>query len=137
MMFEELDDFYSITRMEWEKEKLEWENEKEKLKGLIDPIYFYFAETHESYVSEGVVNIIEIPERTSGYSNHPHCRELDNNHLIYIKNTINLESKIPEFDNKELEYWVYQRVGHLGDDYSGYLLLPMYDGRYWKINYSC
>lgn len=30
---------------------------------------------------------------------------------------------------------VYQTVGYCEDDYSGFILLPMKDGKYWKIRY--
>jgi len=32
---------------------------------------------------------------------------------------------------------VYQRCGVCEDDYYGFLLFPLKDGKYWKISYSC
>lgn len=31
---------------------------------------------------------------------------------------------------------LFQTVGCCGDDYSGYILFPMKDGRYWIVNFS-
>ncbi len=117
-----------------------WNKAKEKLKDLIESKYFDFAESHEYYVSEDIVNIIEVKDRNQGYKSYPHCREVDTkDSRLYMRHTDNLETFNGEskYEGEEVIYWVWQTVGFLGDDYSGFLLLPMLDGRYWKISYNC
>ena len=49
--------------------------------------------------------------------------------------TLNEDSK---YEGEEIEYYVWQTTGYMGDDYSGFLLLPLLDGkRFWKVGYSC
>ena len=137
---EELDK-YRLEMIEEENKRFEeWNKVKEELKDLIEPKYFDFAESQETYFSEGYVNIIEVEERKQGYSKYPHCREFGTSDTrLYMKHndyieTIDGKSK---YEGEEVEYWVWQMTGYLGDDYSGFLLLPMLDGRYWKVAYSC
>ena len=49
--------------------------------------------------------------------------------LLYIKGKQDEEGK---FHNM-----VWQTTGCCEDDYSGYLLFPLNNGKYWKISYSC
>lgn len=120
---------------------IQWEKAKEDLKDLIEPKYFDFIESHESYSDEGIVNIVEVVERTSGYSNYPHCRIFggEGDSRIYIKHETELETykRESKYEGSRIEYWVWQTVGYCDDDYSGYLLLPMSDGRYWRVSYAC
>ncbi len=132
-------------RDEWRKSEEElqekWENAKKELAGLIHPKYFDFAENHETFCSEGIVEIQLTDERKSGYRKYAHCRiKGDDDSMVYINHTGNVESLDEEskYEGEEVEYWVWQTTGHLGDDYSGFLLLPLLDGvRFWKIGYSC
>lgn len=39
------------------------------------------------------------------------------------------------YSNMRITYLVRQTCGYLGDDYAGYLLFPMKDGRYYKVEY--
>jgi hypothetical protein len=139
-MNDEMKDLAEIMQEEHEKQVAEWTKAKEELNGLIEPKYFDFAESHESYGSEGIVNIIEVKEKTSRYSAYPLCREFGSNERrIYIHHTTQLETEDEQskYEGSDIEYWVWQTVGYCEDDYSGFLLLPMLDGRYWKISYSC
>lgn len=118
----------------------EWNKAKEEIRELIEPKYFDFAESQESYRSEGIVNIFEVKERRQGYSQYPHCREFGTDERrLYMKCTTELETYDNEskYEGSDIEYWVWQTVGYCEDDCSGFLLLPMLDGRYWKISYSC
>ena len=48
--------------------------------------------------------------------------------------------KQPQFDddNKEIFHeLVWQKVGYCEDDYSGFILIPLKNQKYWKISYSC
>lgn len=143
-----------LTQEEWENEmrdefqkemeaiEAKWQQAKEDLKGLIHPKYFVFAESHDTYFSEGIVEINETDEKQRGYSDSQrNCRIKDEEHsLLYMHNTGEVEcfyGEESEYEGEPVEYWCWQRTGIMGDDYSGYLLLPMNDGRYWKISYSC
>lgn len=134
------DNTNDILRQEHEKIEKLWVDAKKMVEDLIEPKYIVFVEENESYYSKGIVEIYEIPERKSGYSNFPHCKikgeKLSN---VYINFTTELETydENCEYEGEKINYWVWQTVGHLGDDYSGYLLLPLSDGRYWKVGYSC
>ncbi len=119
----------------------EWEKAKEEVKDLIHPKYFDFIESHESYKSEGIVEIEETADRKSGYSEYKHCRIKDTSDVqLYMLHDGEIESlfgKESEYEGEKVEYWVYQQTGYLGDDYYGYLLLRLSNGKYWKVNYSC
>lgn len=117
----------------------EWLKAKNEIYHLIEPKYFEFVEDHDTYFSEGIVNIVEVKEKNLGYNTYPHCREVNTvDKRLYIKHTIQLETENEsKYNGEEIIYWVWQQTGHLGDDYSGFFLLPLTDGRYWKIGYSC
>ena len=92
-MDDELRDLAEIMQEEAEKQQADWTKAKEELNGLIEPKYFDFAESHESYGSEGIVNIVEVKERTQGYSQYPHCREFGTNERrLYMHHTTELET---------------------------------------------
>jgi hypothetical protein len=114
-----------------------WDKAKEELSGLIDPKYFDFAESQEYYDTIGIVEIERFkPERTN-YPDHEHCKE---DGMTYIKTTGEIECYYFEskYEGERVEYWVWQTTGYLEDDYSGFLLLPLLDGkRFWKVSYSC
>jgi len=125
----------------YDEQQWKWSKAKEELKGLIHPKYFDFAESNDTYYSEGVFEIEETDERTSGYSKNRHCRIKEtNDSRLYMYTTSEVECYDfeSEYEGEPVEYWVWQQTGYLGDDYSGFLLLPLLDGkRFWKIGYSC
>lgn len=128
---------------EWIKEEIayreKWETAKTEIKDLIDHKYFSFAEDHNTYYSEGIVEIVETDERNSGYSDYKHCRTKENDGMLYMHHTSYIETLEgdSQHEGEVIEYWVWQTTGYMGDDYSGFLLLPLKDGRFWKIGYSC
>lgn len=136
---EEEDEFFQSMIAEKRLLELKWINAKKELDGLIHPKYFDFAEINDGYSSEGVVEIEETDERTSAYPQYKHCRiKNTDDRRLYVHHTDTLETLVEsKHDGEPVEYWVWQTTGYCGDDYSGYLLLPMLDGRYWKISYSC
>lgn len=112
-----------------EKEKKLW---KQKLKGLINinGLFRYLNEM-ESWYPYGFVEIYETDEKISGYKSYQHVRiKNDNDRLLFMKQP---ESEIRGIDH----CCVWQTVGYLGDDYSGYLLYPLKNGLYFKVGYSC
>ncbi len=117
-----------------------WIDAKDELEDLIHPKYFDFIEEHDTYHSEGIVETIETEEKRRGYENYKHCRiKSDKDKLLYIYHTDEIESiQIEsEYEGEEIEYYVWQTTGYSEDDYSGFLLLPLLDGRFWKVGYSC
>lgn len=130
---------------DWYKAELEfkekWNITKQELHELIHPKYFDFAESNSHFYNEGIVEIYETDERTSGYSTYRHCRVKGASDIyLYVHCTGDIESahdKESPYEGEEVEYWVWQTVGYAGDDYSGFLLLPMLDGRCWKIGFAC
>jgi hypothetical protein len=115
-----------------------WNKAKEELNGLIEPKYFDFAMSNETYYSEGIVEIVKFKPQYTSYPNSEHCKE---GGLTYIKTTNEIECYDfdSEYEGKTVEYWVWQTTnGMEGDSYSGFLLLPLLDGkRFWKVGYSC
>lgn len=129
-----------LIQAEIAEEKLLWEEAKNKLNGLIHPKYFDFAEDHDSYCHKDIVNIVEVAERQQGYANFSHCREAAaKKSPLYMKHIVDLCTidEKSKYEGQKIEYWVWQTSGYICDNYSGYLLLPLFDGRFWKIHYSC
>lgn len=133
-------EIYEEMDRAFKEESDKWEKAKNDLKDLIHPKYIEFAENHDSFKSEGVFEIEETDKRTGGYPNYRHCtvRDWQDNRLfIHHTDTLELLDNESEYEGEEIEYWVWQTTGYLGDDYSGYLLLPMLNGKYWMVGYSC
>lgn len=106
---------------------------KKQLKDLINvnPLYKYLNQDLEFWYPLGIVEIYNVDEKRSGYSNYQHVRIKDDkdNHLYMVQ---------PFIDVIGIDHdCVYQEVGYLGDDYSGYLLYPLTNGKYFKIEYTC
>ena len=78
--------------------------------------------------SKGFVQVHEV--ETSKYDEFPR-----NKHYCIFDSDIH--RRFTRFDGEGQFHWiVWQTTGVVGDDYSGYLLLPLDDGRYWLIDYS-
>lgn len=122
------------------KLKADWEKAKEEVKHLIHQKYFDFIENHESYSSEGIFDIQLTDHRASRHPNNQAClvknwndKRLFVHHTNYIE-SFDIES---EYEGEEVEYFVWQETGMLGDDFYGYLLLPLSNGKFWMVNYAC
>lgn len=128
---EAMDNYYAELDSKWSKAK-------EELIGLIDPKYFDFAQSNETYYSEGIVQIERFKPQYTSHPNSEHCRE---SNMTYIKTTNEIECYDfdSEYEGESVEYWVWQiETSMEGDSYSGFLLLPLLDGkRFWKVGYSC
>lgn len=136
---EEIKEMYDAMILEQQQREKKWNKDKKSLKGLIHPRYFDFAEDHESFFSEGIVEIEKTDEKRSGYPKHECCRIKGKQSNLYMYHKTDLETidGNSKYEDEEIEYWVWQTTGYAEDDYSGYLLLPMLDGRYWMVAYSC
>jgi|GEM_PF-2621115 len=76
----------------------------------------------------GYVEVVETSNVNTGYPSYKFYLEKDNpKSLRYMR----------QDDDGEYHNMVWQTVGCCEDDYSGFLLFPLNDGRYWKISYSC
>ena len=116
----------------------EWNNAKKELNGLIEPKYFDFAQSNETYYSKGIVEIEKFKPQYTRHPNSEYCRE---DGMTYIKTTAEIECFDFEskYEGETVEYWVWQTTtGMEGDSYIGFLLFPLLDGkRYWKVGFSC
>ena len=128
----------------YENERKEgWNKVKEELSDLIHPKYFDFIETMESYHSEGVVEINEVEDKQNGYSNSQrNCRIKGEGYSgLYMYTTSGVEYMYGEegdYEGEFVEYWVNQwSTGIEGDSYAGFLLIPLSNGTFWKVGYSC
>ena len=113
-----------------EQDKLGW---KEILKDLInvDSLFKALKEDFSDWQPLGIVEIYDTEEKTSGYSSYQHVRIKDDKYkLLYMKQS---EDEIEGIDH----CCVWQTCGCCEDDYSGFLLFPLKDGKYFKISYSC
>lgn len=100
---------------------------KEKLKGLIKVkrLWKEMEEENDNWDIEGIVEIELTEEKRSGYPNKHQCARIkDEKGYLYT-------------DWRGEGVYGWQTVGMMGDDYSGYLLHPLKDGRYLKTSFSC
>lgn len=99
---------------------------KEKLKGLINTKRFWreMEEDYDSWWIEGIVEIEPTGKSKEGYPNSVCARIKGEKGYTYT-----------DYIGKGIFNW--QTVGIMGDDYSGYTLYPLKDGRYLKVSYSC
>lgn len=124
-----LEDIFKEERRMDKKLKSEY---KKKLNGLINVNgVFKHLDDNISWEPEGIVDIELTDDRESGYSNYQHAR-------IVGEDSKRLYMKMPENEIRGVDhYYVWQRTGYLGDDYSGWMLFPLKDGRYFKVHYNC
>ncbi len=110
--------------------KKEW---KLHLKKMINTTgLFRFLDEHDSWMPLDIVDIVLTDETHSGYREYQHAKIIyDKENLLYMKTFF--DEKIRKIDH----YYVWQTTGNMGDDYLGYLLFPLNDGKYFKISYSC
>ena len=93
-----------------------------------------FLREHEYYEAIGIVEV--VPSDKGMYKNSPHykyfeIKGVERGHVYeYTKTTTDTYGN-------DIEYLVWQTCGYTGDEYSGFLLFPMKNGRYYKISYQC
>jgi hypothetical protein len=101
---------------------------KESLRPIlnVDKVYDYLNEM--SWEPEGLVHVRIIKKEPTG------------RHIA-----IDVEEKNRQFTRQDEDVeesgvdhvYCWQTGGYTGDDYSGWLLIPLSDGRYFRVNYSC
>jgi hypothetical protein len=125
-------DFYNSIMAECIEEEnrilQERDSWKEKLKGLIK-VKKLWRELEEDYENswgiDGIVELELTDEKKSGYSKDYQCARIkEERGYLYT-----------DWNGKGVFNW--QQTGYLGDDYSGYLLYPLKNGKYLKVSYSC
>lgn len=121
-----------ICAQEAKKDKALRTQWRKQLKGLINVSgLFNWLNEHEYWTPLEIVEIYKTDEKNSGYSNYQHVRiKNDSDNLLYIMQN---EHEISGINH----YCVWQTCGIMDDDYSGYLLFPLKNGKYFKINYAC
>lgn len=125
-------DFYNSLMaecIEEENKRLqERDSWKEKLKSLIKvkKLWRELEEEYEDYWGiEGIIELELTNEKKSGYSKDYQCARIKGERgYLYT-----------DWNGEGVFNW--QQTGYLGDDYSGYLLYPLKNGKYLKISYSC
>lgn len=117
-----MEEFYKedLKRLE---ERDDWRN---KLKGLINTkkLWREMEEDNDNWNIEGIVEIELTDEKRSGYSREHRCARIKGERGYLYTDW-----------GRGVFNW--QTVGMMGDDFSGYLLYPLKDGRYLKTSYSC
>jgi len=128
-----LDDLSSIMRKEERQIRKQRNLYKAQLRGLINVagLYRWLNGDMSFWMPEGIVEIVLTDEKRSGYSTYQHARiKDDKERFLYMKTSFDEVRKIDH-------YYVWQTTGCCEDDYSGYLLFPLSNGKYFKITYSC
>lgn len=106
---------------------------KNQLKGLIhvEELWVYLDEM-DSWMPEEIVDIVLTEEKERDFPNHQCARIVaDTDKVLYMKTDADAEIEGIDY------YYVWQRTGYLEDDYYGFLLFPLKDGKYFKISYGC
>ena len=143
MKFQELKKVYKgrtfgqIMQEAEDEAKKFWDLGVSSVKDLIHPKYIAFVESNDSYHH---IEIIEIEKPfTRGNSKCCKVKSEYNDYLVYTETDGIVESfkEDSRYEGRRVRYWVHQETGILGDDYYGFLLLPLKDGRYWKVSYNC
>lgn len=131
-----------------EEEYLQEQQEREKLEKAfdyyknhcnisvddMDKIDFDFSFEEGKYYHIGYCEIEECPEyKNNWYPSYSFYKIAKND-----ANKYNLEDLYFMKSNEKynFHYLVWQKTGFLGDDYYGYLLLPLKNNKYWIIQYS-
>lgn len=85
--------------------------------------------TNDHWDIEGIVEVESTKDKNPLYPNYEFVYIKDDKLHLFMKT-------VHELDYID-HYYVWQQTGYLGDDYSGWLLYPLKNGKYLKISYSC
>lgn len=125
-------DLDTLFREQHKREQALKNEYRKLLRGLINVTgVFRHLDDNTYWEPQGIVDIELTDDVRSGYRTYQHARIIDDKSKI-------LYMKIPEDEIRGVDhYYVWQTTGMLGDDYSGWMLFPLKNGRYFKVNYSC
>ena len=79
------------------------------------------------------IDYIEIEKtdyKSCAYPNSNYYIEKGNSSIKYLE-------YFEDCNNKKIQILIYQTCGYTGDDYSGFLLYPLTNNKYWKISFEC
>lgn len=105
-----------------------------KLKDLIhvDSLYEYLDQ--QWWAPMAIVNLKLTDDKMSGYADTQCARiEDEQDGLIYLKT----ETYGDDIEIKDVYYYYVWQQCHDEDSYSGFMLFPLSDGRFFKVSYSC
>jgi hypothetical protein len=134
-------DYADIMKEYYRKDKLIKKNTKKQLKGLVNVSGLYrWLEENDTWEPLGIFSIEEKPKSATGFPS------IDNLIKFIIIDNPNKEDE--SFMSYELvkndeyrgqtHYYVWQTTTNMeGDSYSGYLLIPLNNGKVFKVSYTC
>lgn len=127
---EEFVDLIKVFKVYEKEQKTLKTKFRKDLKGLINitGLYNYLDELGD-WEPIGIVEIQITDEKMDGYEGYQFARVIGKDPNLYMKQ----RSEIRSIDHS----YVWQTVGYLGDDYSGFSLYPLNNGKYFKISYRC
>ena len=99
-------------------------------------LYEYLEDTLDGWFPEGIVDVKLTEEKKNGYESFQHVRVVDDEHDNHLYCESEDEWEVNGEDHK-IEYFVWQTVGYSGDDYSGMMLFPMKNDKFFRVSYSC
>lgn len=108
---------------------------KKELKGLINytGLFNWFDAGHQYWMPCEIVEIQLTDEKKSGYHHSYQCARV----IGEKENHLYMKTPMDEYVKGVHYYYVWQTCGYSGDDYSGYLLFKLRDGRFLKCSYAC
>ncbi len=119
-------DELSNLMLEQEKEmKLAKEQAIQDVTGLINLDILYFFKNDLSYWEpQGIVDLIKYDKFGKPFATESNAT---------LEYEYQEESEVKDIDH----IYIWQNNGYSGDDYSGWMLYPLSNGKYWKIYYNC
>ena len=110
---------------------------KKQLRGLINVSgLFRNLDENDNWYPIGIFSIEETDYKSHHYPNHVFAKIIDDESdgekwNQYMKT---IDSEIRGIDHYYVIQWT---TGMEGDSFSGYLLYPLKNGKYFKVSYSC
>ena len=133
---EEQSNYYWSEMIKEQNERLESNvKEIENVKSLIDYDFSFieeFLDGNDWWKHVGYVEVEKSDSKNGFYPNNDLYVEKDNEKSLYYMHQ-------DDSEENTFHSLVYQRDGGYGneDSYYGYLLFPLTNGKYWKIEYQC
>ena len=129
--------FFEDCKIERAKERKIKNDFKKQLKGLINVSgLFKDLEFNDNWYPIGIFSAVDFKCEDNRFPEREYISITDGNHeeekhLYYRKIS---GSEIRGIDHYYCHQWT---TGMEGDSYSGYLLYPLKNGKYFKVSYSC
>ena len=128
-----MNSFYKACKEEDEKLSTNIDIVKTKINYPFERIQEYLEDGYHWHL--GYVRVYEEKNYKSySYPNHKHYSVVDDDNVFNIPSYLMRQD---DNDEDAFHSLVWQTVGMMGDDYSGFILFPLTDGTYWVLNYEC